>query len=134
LFKPNVINKKVHSATCSCFGELYKQWYTLADFLPNRDFCGVLRITNLAVRISAAVMAGDIILFSIYYSPEGRAQLRLVGRVGGGGEGGSFLFFRVPNSLEECDGWGEGGEYYISKTRWYGGKIYAPGSRIAHLG
>jgi hypothetical protein len=26
---------KVHSATCSCSVELYKLWYTLADFLPN---------------------------------------------------------------------------------------------------
>ena len=27
----------VHSATCSCSVELYKLWYTLADFLPNWD-------------------------------------------------------------------------------------------------
>jgi len=68
-------------------------------------------------------MAGDIILFSIYYSPEGTAKLRLV-----------IVFFKVPNSLEGCDGWGEGGEYYISKPRWYSGKIYTSGSRVDHLG
>jgi hypothetical protein len=27
----------VHSATCGCSVELYKLWYTLADFLPNWD-------------------------------------------------------------------------------------------------
>jgi hypothetical protein len=37
LFKPNLINMTVHSATCSCSVELYKLWYTLADFLPNWD-------------------------------------------------------------------------------------------------
>jgi hypothetical protein len=43
LFKPNLINMNVHSATCGCSVELYKLWYTLADFLPNwdisRGFC-----------------------------------------------------------------------------------------------
>jgi hypothetical protein len=29
------------SATWSCSIELYKQWYTLADFLPNWNFRGV---------------------------------------------------------------------------------------------
>jgi hypothetical protein len=38
LFKPNRINMNVHSATCSCSVELYKMWYTLADFLPNWNF------------------------------------------------------------------------------------------------
>ncbi len=67
--------------------------------------------------------------------PEGTPKLRLVGRGGGGGGGIKVIvFFRVPNSLEGCDGWGEGGEYYISKPRWYSGKIYAPGSHVAHLG
>jgi hypothetical protein len=37
------------------------------------------------------VMAGTIIVFSIYYSPEGTAKLRLVGR-GGGGEWGYCIF------------------------------------------
>ena len=41
LFKPNLINMKAHSATCSCSVELYKQWYTLADFFPNWNFRGV---------------------------------------------------------------------------------------------
>jgi hypothetical protein len=31
---------QVHSATCSCSVELYKQWYTLADFLPTGTFPG----------------------------------------------------------------------------------------------
>jgi hypothetical protein len=64
LFKPNLRNINVHSATCSCSVELYKQWHTLADFLPNwdisRGFLDVC-IIYIAGRISAAVMAGDII-------------------------------------------------------------------------
>ena len=55
----------VGSATCSCSVELYKLWFTLADFLPNWHFRGVFSISNNAVRISAAAIAGDIILFSI---------------------------------------------------------------------
>ncbi len=34
LFKPNLRNMNVHSATCSYSVELYKLWYTLADFFP----------------------------------------------------------------------------------------------------
>ena len=30
----------VHSATCSCSVELYKQWFTLADFFPKLGFSG----------------------------------------------------------------------------------------------
>jgi hypothetical protein len=41
LFKPNLLNMNVHSATCSCSVEPYKLWYTLADFLPNWNFRGV---------------------------------------------------------------------------------------------
>jgi hypothetical protein len=43
--------------------ELYKQCFTLADFFPKLGiFAGLsLYIINLAVRISAAMMAGDII-------------------------------------------------------------------------
>jgi hypothetical protein len=51
----------VHSATCSCSIELYKQWYTLADFLPNCDISrGFLYvcIIYIAGRISAAVHDG----------------------------------------------------------------------------
>jgi hypothetical protein len=40
LFKPKLSSMQVHSATCSYSVELYKQWYTLADFLPNWNFCG----------------------------------------------------------------------------------------------
>ena len=109
----------VHSATCSCSIELYKQWFTLADFFPKLEFSRGF--------LSAAVMAGDIIffclagplgdytgahtvilrwLFSIYYSPEKTEKLRWAGRVGGGG--GNIVFFSVPNSFEGFDGWGEG--------------------------
>ncbi len=48
----------VHSATCSCSVELYKQWYALADFLPNWDISrGFLYvcIIYIAGRIRAAV-------------------------------------------------------------------------------
>jgi hypothetical protein len=58
----------VHSATCSCSVQLYKQWYTLADFFPNWDISrGFLYvcIIYIAGRISAAVMAGNIILFGL---------------------------------------------------------------------
>ncbi len=65
------------------FGGFFSQTGMFAGFS--------LHIINLAVRISTAVMAGDIILFSIYYSPEGTAKLRLVGR-GGGGGGEAFYF------------------------------------------
>ncbi len=41
LFKPNLVNMTVHSATYRCSVELYKQWYTLADFFPNWNFRGV---------------------------------------------------------------------------------------------
>ncbi len=44
LFKPNLINMNVHSATCSCSIELHKLWYTLADFLTNWNFPGVFSI------------------------------------------------------------------------------------------
>jgi hypothetical protein len=50
LFKPYLINMNVHSATCSCSVELYKLWYTLADFLPNWNFRGVIKLTiNLLI-------------------------------------------------------------------------------------
>ncbi len=134
----------VHSATCSCSVELYKQWFTLADFFPKLGFSRGF--------LSAAVMAGDIIffclagplgdytgthtvifhgVFPLHYSPEGRAKLRWAS-----GGGGGIIFFRVPNSLQWCDGWGErrGILYSISKPLLYNEKIYAPVSRVAHLG
>ncbi len=88
-----------------------------------------LHIINLAVRISAAVMAGAIIVFSTFFARMNN-EAAIGGR--GGGGGGVIVFFRVPSSLEGCDGWGEGGEHYISKPWWYSGKIYALGSRVAH--
>jgi hypothetical protein len=48
--------------------ELYKLWNTLADFFPNWDISrGFLYvcIIYIAGRISAAVMAGDIIFLSL---------------------------------------------------------------------
>jgi hypothetical protein len=62
----------VHSATCSYSVELNKQWYTLADFLPNWDISrGFHYIITNAVRISEAAMggAGDIIF--IILTPNG---------------------------------------------------------------
>jgi hypothetical protein len=38
------INMNVHSVICSCSDELYKLWYSLADFLPNWNFRGVFSI------------------------------------------------------------------------------------------
>ncbi len=46
LLKPNMRNMKVHSATSSCSIELYKQRYTLADFLPNWDISRGFLITS----------------------------------------------------------------------------------------
>ncbi len=136
MFKHNIIKMNVHSATYSCSVELYKQWFTLADFSPkwdiSRSFLYVY-IIYIAGRISAAVTAGDLILFSIYYSTKGTAKLRWVGR--GGGGGGVIVLFRVPYSLEGCDVWGEGGLYYIIYQS-LGGKWKddAPGCRVPHLG
>ena len=66
LFKLNLINMNIHIAPCSCSVELYKLWYTLADFSQTGIFAGFsLHIINLAVRISAAAMAGGIIFFSL---------------------------------------------------------------------
>ncbi len=45
--------------------ELYKQCFTLVDFFPkpgfSRGFLYISLFINLAVRVSAAMMAGDII-------------------------------------------------------------------------
>jgi hypothetical protein len=46
LLKPYIRKIKVHSATCSCSIELYKQWYTLPNFFPNWNFRGVFSIYN----------------------------------------------------------------------------------------
>ncbi len=91
MLKPNQIYMNVHSATCSCSVELYKQWYTLADFLPNWDFRGVLHIINLAVRISAVVMAGDIMYTFFYILFARKNSAAAIGGPWGGG-GGSFYF------------------------------------------
>ena len=50
----------VHSATCICSIELYKLWYTLADFFPNWDFRGVFsKYHYFVVRISEAAVCGE---------------------------------------------------------------------------
>ncbi len=51
LYKPNLINKNVHSATCSCSVKLYKQWFTLADFFSQTGIFAwfSLHIINFAV-------------------------------------------------------------------------------------
>ncbi len=70
-------------------------------FFPNWDFRGVFftySIINLAVRNSAAMMAGDIILLECRTAYKGA-----------------------------MDG-ARGGKYYISKPLWSSGKIYASGS------
>ncbi len=110
------------------FGEFFPQTGIFAGFS--------LHIINLAVRISAAVMTGAIILFSIYVYIIRQKEQRNCDWWAVGGGGGGIVFFTVPmpSSLEGCDGWGESGEYYLSKPRWYSGKIYTPGSRLAHLG
>jgi hypothetical protein len=56
---PNIIKMNVHSATCICSIELWKQWNTLSDFLPNWNFRGVfskyhyfvVRISGLALQV-----------------------------------------------------------------------------------
>ena len=60
---PKIRKMQVHRATCSCSVELYKQWFTLADFLPNWDISrGFLYvcIIYIAGKIRAAVRAGYI--------------------------------------------------------------------------
>ncbi len=49
LFKPNLINMNVHSATCSCSVELYKRWYTLADFCQTGIFAGFSLYIKLTI-------------------------------------------------------------------------------------
>jgi hypothetical protein len=56
----------VHSAICSCSVELYKLWYTLADFLPNWDISrGFLLLPLFVVRISEAAMCGEHYIFRV---------------------------------------------------------------------
>jgi hypothetical protein len=62
--KPNLRNMNDHSATCSCSVELYKQWFTLADFFPNWDFPGVFsKYHYFVVRVSEAAMCGEHYIF-----------------------------------------------------------------------
>jgi hypothetical protein len=59
---------KVHNATYSCSVELYKQWYTLADFLPNWDISRVFFYILFAVRISEAAMDIGHYIFRVPHS------------------------------------------------------------------
>jgi hypothetical protein len=116
-------------------------------FSQTEIFAGFsLHIINLSLRISAAAIAGDLISFSLggqvgdytgahtviywdfFYILFARWNKRSCnGRsvAGGGGEGGNYIF-RVPNSLEGCDGWDRGGDYCFDHGD-PDGKIYAPG-------
>jgi hypothetical protein len=55
----------VHSAICSCSVQLYKQWYTLADFFAKLShFAGFsLHVINVAVKISEAATCGVHYIF-----------------------------------------------------------------------
>ncbi len=129
MFKPNLINMNVHSATCSCSAELYKQWYILADFLPNWDISrGFLHIINFAVRISEAAMkgVGDIIFHNLGAQWKGTPSscdlsrfypILFAARISEAAMGGAEVgrqnmintrLSRVQRSLEGCDWWGEG--------------------------
>ncbi len=55
-----------------------------------------------------------------YLSFAGRNSEAVIGR-------GHYIF-RVPNSLQGCDGWGEGRGILYIKSLWSPGKIYASGS------
>ena len=86
LFKPNLINMNVHSATCSCSDELYKQWYTLADFLPSWDISRGFLDVSITSEHSGKIHINTLIfcaVFSLYYLPEGSAELRWAGRGSG---------------------------------------------------
>ena len=125
----------------------------MADFFPQTGiFAGFsLHIINLAIKISAATMAGDLIyfsvagpvgyytgahtvifrgVFSLYYSPERRAKLRW-----SGGGGGALYLLGCRIAYKGAMGGARGGEYYISKPRLYSGNIrpWLPRT-VAHLG
>jgi hypothetical protein len=56
-------------------------------------------------------------IFSIYYSADETSEAAMGGAWLGAGKG-DIIFFRVPISLEGCDGWdggggGRGGGYYF---------------------
>ncbi len=96
-----------------------------------------LQIINLAVRISATAMAGDIIffslagplwyytgahtvifcgIFSLCYSPEGRAKLRWAEKSFdvGGPSSIDFIYFWGSNKKQQCDGRGGGAQRPVS--------------------
>ncbi len=136
----------VHSATCSCSIELYKQWYTLADFSQTGIFCGVFsnyHFFRWTYQRSCNSRRPYIFLprwssgrlhwgpyfdfsrdFSVHDSPGGTCEAEMGGAWLGGGEAGHYIF-----SLEGCDGWDGGWEYYFD----HGGKIYAPGGPTSGL-
>ncbi len=103
-----------------------------------------LNIIYIVGRISAAAIAGNIKLLSLGDSVRDYTGAYTVifrgifpytvllarrnseaamggARSGGGEQGRGTLFFRLPNSLQGCDGWGEGrGILYIkaSAVKW----------------
>ena len=98
MFKPYLINMNVHSATCSCSVELYKQWFTLADFFPKLGFSRGF--------LSTAVTAGDIIFFCLAgplgdYTGTHTVIFRKV----------SFILFSRRKSKAAMGKWGGGGHY-----------------------
>jgi hypothetical protein len=70
-FKPNLIHMNVHSATCSCSVELYKLWYTLADFLPNwnisRGFLYISLISSQCCLVGCIVAQESTTLPRIFF-------------------------------------------------------------------
>jgi hypothetical protein len=98
----------VHRATCSFSIALYKQWYTLADFLPNWNFRGVFfkyHFYRWKYQRSCDSRGPYIFLprwscrrlhwgpycdfsrdFSIYYSPDGTSKAAMGGAWPGAGK------------------------------------------------
>ncbi len=75
--------------------------------------------------------ARDIIFISLagsvgdYMGAHTVISRRKIERICDGQVGGCIVFIRVPNSLQGCDGWGEGRGILLSKLLWSSGKIYA---------
>ncbi len=89
LLKPNMRNIKVHSATSSCSIELYKQRYTLADFLPNWDISrGFLYISLISQDTPPHCDFLRFFLFSIRRKDQRNCDVR--------GRGRGKLYFTAP--------------------------------------
>jgi hypothetical protein len=68
-------------------------------------------------------------IFSIYYSPDGTSEAEWAERGWGAWD---IIFLRVPNSLEGCDGWGEGRGilYLTSVVQWKDIRPWGPSSGL----